>query len=156
MADQNKFINTYIDTSVHALLEQVKTNLQLQTQVKFNEFLLAEKDKIIESLNQNINENVIADDWKKKYEEAEKNYSSAMTKLQHMDTLLSQLSNMKKQIIEKNVEIETLLEKRDNLQKQIKQKYLPANKKVGLNTKSKKKTEFEENQIQQVNPTDDF
>jgi hypothetical protein len=156
MADQNKFINTYIDTSVHALLEQVKTNLQLQTQVKFNEFLLAEKDKIIESLNQNINENVIADDWKKKYEEAEKNHSSAMTKLQHMDTLLSQLSNMKKQIIEKNVEIETLLEERDNLQTQIKHKYLPANKKVGLNTKSKKKTESEENQIQQANPTDDF
>jgi cell division septum initiation protein DivIVA len=94
--DQNKFINTYIDIVVNSLLEYVKTNMQLQTQIKVNEFVVAEKDQIIASLNQKFLENKVAEDWKVKYEAAETNYAASQNKLKHMDTLLAQISDMKK------------------------------------------------------------
>jgi len=106
--DQNKFINTYIDVIVHNLLEHVKTNLQLQTQVKVNELVIADKDQIIASLTQQLNENKLAEDWKTKYESAEQNYSNILSKLSHMDNLLNQVGEMKKMIIAKDAEISSL------------------------------------------------
>jgi hypothetical protein len=103
--DQNKFINTYIDIVVNSLLEYVKTNMQLQTQVKVNEFVVAEKDQIIASLNQKFLENKVAEDWKVKYEAAETNYAASQNKLKHMDTLLAQISDMKKTIMLKDEQI---------------------------------------------------
>ena len=126
--DQNKFINTYIDIIIGSLQEYVKVNLQLQTQVKINEFVVAEKDQIIASLTQQINENKTAEDWKVKYESAETNYSAILSKLQHMETLLAQVNEMKKIIISKNTEIEML-------QKELAE--LKDTKKV-INTKTKK------------------
>jgi hypothetical protein len=103
--DQNKFINTYIDIVVNSLLEYVKTNMQLQTQVKVNEFVVAEKDQIIAGLNQKFLENKVAEDWKVKYEAAETNYAASQNKLKHMDTLLAQISDMKKTIMLKDEQI---------------------------------------------------
>lgn len=108
MVDQNTFINTYIDIIVNTLTEQIKANLQLQTQVKINEFVVAEKDKIILSLTAQLNDNKVAENWKVKYEAAEANYSSILAKLSHMDTLLAQIGDMKKIILEKDKEIEEL------------------------------------------------
>ena len=108
MVDQNTFINTYIDIIVNSLTDQIKANLQLQTQVKVNEFVVADKDKIITSLNAQLNDNKVAEDWKVKYEASETNYASILAKLSHMDTLLAQISDMKKIILEKNKEIEEL------------------------------------------------
>ena len=108
MVDQNTFINTYIDIIVNTLTEQIKANLQLQTQVKINEFVVAEKDKIISSLTAQLNDNKVAENWKVKYEAAEANYSSILAKLSHMDTLLVQIGDMKKIILEKDKEIEEL------------------------------------------------
>ena len=108
MVDQNTFINTYIDIIVNTLTEQIKANLQLQTQVKINEFVVAEKDKIISSLTAQLNDNKVAENWKVKYEAAEANYSSILAKLSHMDTLLAQIGDMKKIILEKDKEIEEL------------------------------------------------
>ena len=108
MVDQNTFINTYIDIIVNSLTDQIKSNLQLQTQVKVNEFVVADKDQIISSLNAQLNDNKVAEDWKVKYEASETNYASILAKLSHMDTLLAQISDMKKIILEKNKEIEEL------------------------------------------------
>lgn len=108
MVDQNKFINTYIDISINSLLEYVKTNLQLQTQVKVHEFVVAEKDQIIASLTQQLSDNKVAEDWKTKYDAAESNYSAILGKLKHMDTLLAQVGEMKNSIISKDLEIENL------------------------------------------------
>lgn len=124
MVDQNTFINTYIDIIVSTLTEQIKSNLQLQTQIKVNEFVVAEKDQTIASLNQQISDNKIAEDWKVKYEASETNYASILAKLSHMDTLLAQIGDMKKIILEKNKEIDEL----------------KSPKKV-INTKTKKKDE---------------
>ena len=124
MVDQGKFINTYIDTIVNSLLEYVKSNLQLQTQVKVGELVIAEKDQIIAGLQQQINENKVAEDWRVKFEASESNYAAMQSKLSHMDTLLKQVADMKKIILEKDAEIAEL----------------KSPKKV-INTKAKKKDE---------------
>lgn len=129
MIDQNKFINTYIDILVNTLLEQVKSNLQLQTQIKVNEFVVAEKDQIIAALNQQLNENKVAEDWKTKYEAAETNYSSALAKLNHMNGMLGQIGEMKNVILQKDSIIRGLNEQIEELK---------SSKKV-INTKMRKK-----------------
>ena len=127
--DQNTFINTYIDVVINSLQDYVKANLQLQTQIKVNEFAVAEKDKVISSLTQQLAENKTAEDWKTKYESAESNYSAILGKLKHMDALLSQINDMKKLVLTKDAQIELL-------NKEIEE--LKSPKKV-INTKTKKK-----------------
>jgi hypothetical protein len=144
--DQNKFINTYIDIVVNSLLEYVKTNMQLQTQVKVNEFVVAEKDQIIASLNQKFLENKVAEDWKVKYEAAETNYAASQNKLKHMDTLLAQISDMKKTIMLKD---EQILLKDEQIAE------LTAPKKV-INKKKKEEVTPLTEQITQEKTLDDF
>jgi hypothetical protein len=144
--DQNKFINTYIDIVVNSLLEYVKTNMQLQTQVKVNEFIVAEKDQIIASLNQKFLENKVAEDWKVKYEAAETNYAASQNKLKHMDTLLAQISDMKKTIMLKD---EQILLKDEQIAE------LTAPKKV-INKKKKEEVTPLTEQITQEKTLDDF
>lgn len=129
--DQNKFINTYIDITINSLLDYVKSNLQLQTQIKVLEFVAAEKDQIIASLTQQVNENKTAEDWKNKYESSETNYNAILTKLSHMNTLVSQVADMKKQILSKDAKIELL-------EKELEEIKEP--KKV-INTRTKKSVE---------------
>lgn len=137
MVDQNKFINTYIDIIVNTLLEQIKSNLQLQTQVKIHEFVVADKDQIIASLTQQLSENKVAEDWKVKYEAAETNYSAVLGKVKHMDTLLSQIGEMKNIIIGKDLEIENLKTEINELSVK-----LSATSPIkAINTKVKKKAE---------------
>jgi uncharacterized protein involved in exopolysaccharide biosynthesis len=112
--DQSRFINTYIDVVINSLMDEKKINLQLQTQVKMHEYMLGEKDKVIESLNQQLIENRIADDWKVKYEAAETNYAAIQNKLSHMNTLLSQVNDMKKTITEKDKRIAELEKQLDD------------------------------------------
>lgn len=111
MVDQNQFINTYIDIIINSVTDHVKSNLQLQTQVKVLEMMSAEKDRIIASLTEQLNSNKEAEDWKTKYEAAETNYSAAMNKLNHMDTLLRQLSEMKIEIKKRDAIIANLEKK---------------------------------------------
>ncbi len=127
--DQTTFINTYIDITINALQDYVKANLQLQTQIKVNEFAIAEKDKVIASLTQQLSENKTAEDWKVKYDAAEANYSAILGKLKHMDVLLSQVNDMKKLVLTKDAQIELL-------NKEIEE--LKSPKKV-INTRTKKK-----------------
>lgn len=127
--DQNLFINTYIDTIVGTIEEYLKANLQLKTQVKVNEMIVAEKDRTIQSLTEELRVNRAAEDWKTKYDAAETNYNAALGKLKHMDGLLSQVGEMKKIILAKDAEIELL---NNELQE------LRGSKKV-INIKTKKK-----------------
>lgn len=139
--DQSKFINTYIDIVVATVVEYVKTNLQLQTQVAVNEFVVAEKDKVIESLNRQLSENVVAEDWKRKYEAAEANYSAILGKVGHMDTLLAQVGEMKKMISERDLEITNIKEQLSQKEKEIDELKNPIPAAEVINTKVKKKAE---------------
>lgn len=147
MVDQNKFINTYIDIIVNTLLEQIKSNLQLQTQVKVHEFVVADKDQIVASLTQQLSENKVAEDWKVKYEAAETNYSAILGKVKHMDTLLAQVGEMKNIIAGKdgeisnlNTRINELVSNLDARTKELEELKASMPTKV-INTKVKKKAE---------------
>lgn len=140
--DQSKFINTYIETVMNSLIDNIKANMQLQTQVKVNEFVVAEKDQIIASLTQQINENKVAEDWKAKYEASETNYGAILGKLSHMDTLLHQVGEMKKIIAERDARIDAL----------TKELIEAKNPKKVINTKTKKIVE----EVKQEKNIDDF
>lgn len=127
--DQNTFINTYIDIIINSLQDYVKANLQLQTQVKVHEFVVADKDQIIDKLTKQLNENKLAEDWKTKYEAAEANYSAVLVKLNHMNGMIAQISEMKNIISQKDAIIQ-------NLNNEIEE--IKSSKKV-INTKTKKK-----------------
>ena len=146
MVDQNKFINTYIDIIVNTLLEQIKSNLQLQTQVKVHEFVVADKDQIIASLNQQLSDNRVAEDWKVKYEAAETNYSAVLGKVKHMDTLLAQVGEMKNIISAREAEIRNLKLELDSIKASLPTKV--------INTKVKKKAEEPVKETE--NTLDDF
>lgn len=134
--DQNTFINTYIDIIINSLQEHLKANLQLQTQVKVNEFVVAEKDMVIESLTKQLNENQIAEDWKTKYEAAEANYSG---KIKHMDGLFNQVNDMKRIILERDIQIKNLHAELDEL-KNAKKVINTRNKKALVEEKATEKT----------------
>ena len=127
--DQNHFINTYIDVSINSLLEYVKTNLQLQTQVKVSESVIGLKDQMIADLTRQLAEKKTAEDWKTKYEAAEANYSAAMSKLNHMNVLMNQIADMKQQILTGDAKIAILEQELESTKD---------TKKV-INTKVKKK-----------------
>jgi hypothetical protein len=127
--DQNHFINTYIDVSINSLLEYVKTNLQLQTQIKVSESVIGLKDQMIADLTRQLAENKTAEDWKTKYEAAEANYSAAMSKLNHMNVLMGQIADMKQQILTRDAKIAILEQELESTKD---------TKKV-INTKVKKK-----------------
>ena len=121
MSDPNKFINTYIDTTIATLHEYVGSSLQLKTQLKLANDLLLERDAAIskltdekdaavsrltseiESINNTFSTNQDNTETMKaallscqdKLRIAEESHSAISSKVSHMDTLLKQLSDMK-------------------------------------------------------------
>jgi chromosome segregation ATPase len=113
MSDPNKFINTYIDTTIATLHEYVGSSLQLKTQLKLANDLLVERDEIItqlssevENLKNNFSTNQDDSDSTKKaltlcqdkLKIAEESHNAISSKVSHMDNLLKQLSDMKNEI----------------------------------------------------------
>lgn len=112
MSDPNKFINTYIDTTIAALHEYVGSSLQLKTQLKLANDLLQEKDGIIASLTNQIDQERIAairqdqvdsvnselSSCQDKLRIAEESHNALKVKISHMDTLTRQLTDMKNEI----------------------------------------------------------
>jgi len=134
MSDPNKFINTYIDTTIATLHEYVGSSLQLKTQLKLANDLLLEKDAAISKLTdekdvelarltgelESINNNFSATQdntetmkaallsCQDKLRIAEESHSAISSKVSHMDTLLKQLSDMKNEIKNRDDQIASL------------------------------------------------
>jgi chromosome segregation ATPase len=123
MSDPNKFINTYIDTTIATLHEYVGSSLQLKTQLKLANDLLVERDAAIAQLTgeiQNVNNNFTTtqDDTETmkaallscqdKLKIAEESHTAISSKVSHMDTLLKQLTDMKSEIITRDDQIASL------------------------------------------------
>ena len=145
MSDQNNFINTYIDNAVGLIHEQVTNILHLKTQLKLSQDSLAEKDGVIEALNSKIveleeiiktkdTENSQKTIDEKEYQRAlsnaaswEQSYNSMVNKVSHMDTLLKQVGDMKRQLKDKDAEIENLKTKKKKppVKKQINKQETP-------------------------------
>jgi uncharacterized phage infection (PIP) family protein YhgE len=134
MSDPNKFINTYIDTTIATLHEYVGSSLQLKTQLKLANDLLLERDAAIskltdekdaavsrltseiESINNSFSTNQDNTETMKvallscqdKLRIAEESHSAISSKVSHMDTLLKQLSDMKNEIKTRDDQIASL------------------------------------------------
>jgi chromosome segregation ATPase len=134
MSDPNKFINTYIDTTIATLHEYVGSSLQLKTQLKLANDLLIERDAAISKLTdeknaavsrltselENINNSfsttqdntetlkVALLSCQDKLKIAEESHSAISSKVSHMDTLLKQLSDMKNVVMSKDDQISSL------------------------------------------------
>ena len=134
MSDPNKFINTYIDTTIATLHEYVGSSLQLKTQLKLANDLLVERDATITQLTsekdaavsrltseiENINNNFSTTQdntqtmkaallsCQDKLKIAEESHSAISSKVSHMDTLLKQLTDMKNEIKTRDDQISSL------------------------------------------------
>ena len=134
MSDPNKFINTYIDTTIATLHEYVGSSIQLKTQLKLANDLLVERDATITQLTsekdatvaqltselENINSNFSTTQdntetmkaallsCQDKLRIAEESHSAISSKVSHMDTLLKQLTDMKSEIKTRDDQISSL------------------------------------------------
>jgi len=127
MSDPNKFINTYIDVAMATIHEQLSSGLQLKTQLRLTNDVIAEKDRVIASLNTEI------ENLKKQSEELqqaknndntqlnseleqarnnarvwEESHNVMKNKVAHMDTLLKQVVDMKHEIQTRDATIQSL------------------------------------------------
>lgn len=138
MSDPNKFINTYIDTAMATLHEYLGSSLQLKTQLKLANDLLIERDTTIGQLNseiQNLRTNYSVNQetneqakselvsCQDRLKIAEESHAAIRNKLSHMDSLLNQVTEMKREIqlrdetiSNKDIQIATLQEKINQLE----------------------------------------
>jgi chromosome segregation ATPase len=136
MTDQNAYINAYVDNSVGMLHEYVTMVLQLRTQNKIANDMVVEKDATISSLREQVssvstelqeelnrvkrelesyrsqvgNNNELINQSRADAIKWEQEYNEMKNKVSHMDTLTSQMNEMKKMIIDKDKEIQDLKE----------------------------------------------
>lgn len=118
MNEQQKYVNAYIDNAMGMIHEQTSTILQLKSQLKIATEVVTEKDFLISSLQQQLEEcKEAASGLTKSVEESNtlrSSYEGLKNKVSHMDALVSQLNDMKHSLIAKNVE---LAKKQDEIDK---------------------------------------
>lgn len=165
--DHTKYINTYIDVAMATINENTAQLLQLKTQSRIANELIAERDGQIELLKQQIeslSSSVIDfDGIKKQNEELQQQHTGFLNKLSHMDGLLKQVTDMKQEIIVRNTEIDNLMSiiknkdaSIEDLREEIRELKFPSATKV-INKKTSKKIEplVEENK-KTLTVLDDF
>ena len=57
MSDSNKFVNSYIETCMNTLQENLASIVQLKTQLKLANDLIAEKDAVIGNMLRELEAN---------------------------------------------------------------------------------------------------
>lgn len=117
MSDQNRYINAYIDHAVGMLHENLTVILQTKSQLRVANDLVAEKDKIVNSLQAELEQfktnNADKDLAIKNAQKLEADYNALKSKLSHMDTLLQQMNDMKKTIVSKTDELNRIVAEKD-------------------------------------------
>ena len=153
---QSKYINTYLDHSVGMIHEYISLVLQLKTQTKMANDGILERDEIIKNLqNQMEDYNNIKSDLEGQLTNRtneltqtiaqdneqinklrgdaskwETEYNTMKSQIDHMNTVVAQMNDMKKMVLEKDKIISSLQQELENL------KNPPA--KTAINTKDKK------------------
>lgn len=115
MSDTNAYVNAYIDNAVGMIHENINVVLQLKTQVKMANDIIKEKDGLIGSLMSQLESSKNISDEVTRYREvarqAEEAQKNAISKMEHMDTAISQISSMKSEIKKRDAMIANLEEK---------------------------------------------
>ena len=112
MSDNNKYVNLYIENALGLVHQYLNDILQLKTQNKILDDLVSEKDQVIKSLENNLNQNTANNDEisriRANANSMEEQYNAMKNKVSHMDTLLNQINDMKRIIQEKDGKIAEL------------------------------------------------
>lgn len=112
MSDNNKYVNLYIENALGLVHQYLNDILQLKTQNKILDDLVSEKDQVIKSLENNLNQNTANNDEISRIRanatSMEEQYNAMKNKVSHMDTLLNQINDMKRIIQEKDGKIAEL------------------------------------------------
>jgi len=130
MSDSSKFVNAYIENSMSMIQEQVALILQLKTQIKVTDDIIAEKDATISSLQNELiefktelqstqsqlNENTSSTNEQINQSRAdarrwEDEVNVLRAKVEHIDTFTNQINEMKLMIRDREEQIEKLKEK---------------------------------------------
>lgn len=123
MSDQNKYINAYVDHAVGMLHENLTTVLQLKSQLRVANELVVEKEKTISSLQSELDQSKSSlTDKNSAIQNAQKweaDYNAMKNKVSHMDTLLHQMNDMKKTIIDKDASYNSMVIAKDETYKKI-------------------------------------
>lgn len=117
--DSNKYVNTYLDFAVGMIHEATNDKLQLRTQIKLANDLVAERDQVISSLKTQIEEmqkqsqqelkvEVELSEEKKKSKRWEDSYHALNNKVAHFDNLTNQFNDIKSQFQMKSQEVQRL------------------------------------------------
>ena len=113
--DQTKYVNAYIDSTVGMLHENITQILQLKAQLKVIGDVVAEKDNMINDINNRLSSNQsIEQDYHKlvkRNQELLNEISALNNKISHIDTFTRQILEMKYMIVEKDIIIEDLTNK---------------------------------------------
>lgn len=109
MTDQNAYVNAYLEHVMAMVHDQLNQIIQLKTQLKLTEFIIAQKDAVIVDLNNKFlsteNSEIEMNNLKERARIAEDSYHAMSNKVSHMETLQNQFNDTKRQIIEKDREL---------------------------------------------------
>jgi chromosome segregation ATPase len=112
MSDHQKYVNAYVDNALGMIHEQTSTILQLKSQLRIATEVVSEKDALISSLEEQLEETKkTASGLTKSVEDSnalKASYEALKNKVSHMDALTTQLNDIKHSLLNKNVEIENL------------------------------------------------
>jgi DNA repair exonuclease SbcCD ATPase subunit len=165
MSDQSTYINTYIDYAIETIQSLVKETLQLKTQLKISNGIIAQKEQVIASFNENkknfetdIDELNASRNNARRWEEQ---YNAMSQKVSHMDTITAQFNTIKKDYIRKEVECDTLQKEVSKLKEELKlmKKTKSVAGKKDINNKDTKSSAIVENAgmtVEVTNEIDDF
>lgn len=122
MSDPNKYINAYVDHAMGMIHEQLTTILQLKTQLRLATEIVPEKDALIASLQEKLEEcSKRSAGLTKSVEEADTikaSYEAIKNKVSHMDALTSQMNEIKQSLLTKNNEFDALKVEHETLKLQ--------------------------------------
>lgn len=119
MSDSNKFVNSYIETCMNTLQENLANIVQLKTQLKLSNDLLAEKDAVIGNMMRELEAKAHIENQYHEISETNRGLNDELlglrNKVTHLDTALRQVAEMKTMILIKDKEIESLKNKEPEL-----------------------------------------
>jgi hypothetical protein len=115
MNDSNKFVNSYIETCMNTLHENLANIVQLKTQLKVANDLIAEKDVVIGNMMRELETKAHVESQYHNAIETHRGMNNELVdlrnKVTHLDTALRQVAEMKTMIVIKDKEIESLKNK---------------------------------------------
>lgn len=110
MTDQTAYVNAYLENTTSMLHDQLNQIIQLKTQLKLTDSLLAQRDATITDLSNKLSVSTTIEKEMsvmiEKLRIAEDSHHALTNKVSHMETLQNQFNEVKKLLVKKEKELE--------------------------------------------------